>query len=78
MFLPFGSGPRTCIGNHFAMLEAVIVLATLTQHLRFRTGGRPRMMPSITLRPIGAVPGTVARRDGRVEAARDTAEALRP
>ena len=56
-FLPFGAGPRICIGASFAMQEAVIILATLLAKLRFtRVAGRdptPRMI--LTLRPQGGV-----------------------
>lgn len=34
-YVPFGGGMRQCIGNHFAMMEAVLVIATLAQHFRF-------------------------------------------
>lgn len=34
-YLPFGGGPRSCIGDHFAMTEAVIALVALVQRLRF-------------------------------------------
>jgi cytochrome P450 len=52
-FVPFNSGPRVCIGASFAMLELIIVLATLLQHLRFSaipdTARAPELR--ISLRP---------------------------
>ncbi|MCE5288126.1 MAG: cytochrome P450 [Nocardiaceae bacterium] len=36
-FLPFGGGPRTCIGDHFAMLEATLALATLVRTATFES-----------------------------------------
>ncbi len=52
-FYPFGGGPRGCIGNHFAMMEFVLVLATLVQRVKLTPvePGRPSLTPSITLRP---------------------------
>jgi len=42
-YFPFGGGPRICIGNHFAMMEAVLVLATLIREYRFE------LLPNQTL-----------------------------
>ncbi|MEO0565695.1 MAG: cytochrome P450, partial [Chloroflexota bacterium] len=52
-YLPFGGGPRVCIGNSFAMMEMVLVLTTLLQHYRFELapGQDVQAMPSVTLRP---------------------------
>ena len=56
-FLPFGGGPRICIGANFALQEAAIILGTLLARFRFDTvPGRvpyPRMI--LTLRPQGGV-----------------------
>ncbi len=56
-YLPFGAGPRVCIGSHFAMLEAAIALATLLAAVRLEPIARaePRTDPLVTLRPRGAL-----------------------
>ncbi|OWU83229.1 cytochrome P450 [Oceanicola sp. 22II-s10i] len=56
-YLPFGDGPRICIGASFAIQEAVIILATLLARFRFRTvpGRTPDPVMIITLRPEGGV-----------------------
>lgn len=56
-YLPFGDGPRICIGASFALQEAVIVLATLLSRFRFSLvpGKQPRPVMILTLRPEGGV-----------------------
>jgi cytochrome P450 len=56
-YLPFGDGPRVCIGARFALQEAVIILATLLARFRFRAvrGKAPVPTLVITLRPEGGV-----------------------
>jgi cytochrome P450 len=52
-YFPFGGGPRVCIGNHFATLEAALILATLCQRFRLdvEAGQSLAFSPSVTLRP---------------------------
>jgi cytochrome P450 len=56
-YLPFGDGPRICIGASFALQEAVIILATLLGRFRFTSvkGVDPDPVMIITLRPEGGV-----------------------
>lgn len=56
-YLPFGDGPRICIGASFALQEAVIILATLLSRFRFTPvrGRDPKPVMIITLRPQGGV-----------------------
>jgi cytochrome P450 len=60
-YFPFGGGPRVCIGNHFAMMEAALMLATILQRYRIELlpGQRLELKPSVTLRQRG--PGLRAR-----------------
>jgi len=62
-YLPFGGGPRICIGNHFALMEGQLILASLAQRLRFvPLDDRPVVPePLVTLRPKGGLPMRVAR-----------------
>ncbi len=52
-YIPFGAGPRICIGMAFAMTEAVLILATIAQRYRLRLKAGHPVEPQglITLRP---------------------------
>ena len=67
-YLPFGAGPRICIGASFAMLEAVAILATVLQIVRLSLppGFEPSPRLRITLRPHGGLPMQFARREWQV------------
>lgn len=56
-YLPFGDGPRVCIGQSFAMQEAVIILASLLARFRFVPAWDhpPKPVMLLTLRPEGGV-----------------------
>ncbi len=56
-YLPFGDGPRVCIGANFAINEAVIILSTLLKNFRFKpvSGRVPSPKMILTLRPEGGV-----------------------
>ena len=64
VYIPFGAGPRQCIGNHFAMIEMQLVVATLAQRfsLRLVPGHRVEPHAMITLRPRFGMPMYIERR----------------
>jgi cytochrome P450 len=53
LYLPFGAGPRACVGANFAMMQAQIILMTLLARFRFEPGPDPLPVPtmSMTVRP---------------------------
>ncbi len=58
VYIPFGGGPRLCIGNHFAMIEGVLILAAVTRRFRLELDeSKPvKVDPLVTLRPHHGLP----------------------
>jgi cytochrome P450 len=56
-YFPFGGGPRVCIGNSFATMEAVLALATISQKFQLTTAPGYYVVPwpAITLYPKGGM-----------------------
>ncbi|HET6377556.1 MAG TPA: cytochrome P450 [Methylocella sp.] len=65
VYLPFGAGPRVCIGASFSMQEAVIILAHIARAFTFELKKGHKIMPvqRITLRPKDGMPMIVRRRE---------------
>ncbi|MFC6050813.1 cytochrome P450, partial [Methylobacterium hispanicum] len=66
-YLPFGAGPRVCIGMGLALTECLVVLATLLPAFRFvpTRPGMPANQFRVTLRPKGGMKMKVVPRDVR-------------
>lgn len=66
-FAPFSAGPRQCIGEGYAWMEGVLVMATLAQQwqLRLAPGQRVEMQQILTLRPRSGLPMALHRRAGQ-------------
>lgn len=64
-WIPFGAGPRGCVGSAFAMIEAPLVLSTLLRRWRFVPIQDPpiELQPAITLRPRHGIRMRIERRD---------------
>jgi cytochrome P450 len=78
-YFPFGGGPRICIGNTFAIMEATLLLATIAQRFQLRTvTGHPVIpSPSFTLRPKHGLVMTLAARSEAANSNRSFLTALR-
>jgi cytochrome P450 len=63
-YYPFGGGPRICVGNSFALMEAAIILAAVGQRYRFTLDPEAviEIKPQITLMPAYDIPATLERR----------------
>jgi len=63
-YMPFGAGPRICVGAAFATMEAVMALATLVRgyDVQIPEDCYPRPFMTVTLRPEGGVPARLVRR----------------
>ena len=70
-YLPFGAGPRVCIGASFSLQEAVIILAHIMRSFSFELKKNYKVLPvqRITLRPKGGLPMILRRRGNRFSAA---------
>ena len=63
-YLPFGGGPRLCVGNQFALTELQLVVIQLVRRYRLTLTSEavPTLNPLVTLRPAGALPLRFGRR----------------
>lgn len=70
-YIPFGGGPRICIGNNFAIMEARLILATILQRYQLRVvpGHKVEVVPLLTLCPANGMPMQISQRVQELELA---------
>jgi cytochrome P450 len=61
-FIPFGTGPRVCIGSHFALTEMTLIAATMLQNFSFRSAHLSKQKFDVLLSPEGGMPLQLVRR----------------
>ena len=77
-YMPFGGGPRVCVGNAFAQMEANLLLATIAQRYSLTLTPGQVVIPDarITMYPRDGLPMIVEKRDVMVESPVNQAEAI--
>jgi len=60
--MPFGTGERICIGNHFALMESQLLLSMIIQHfdLQLLNTDEAEIEMAVTLKPKGGIPAKLA------------------
>ncbi|GHJ17414.1 cytochrome P450 [Micromonospora sp. AKA38] len=64
-YIPFGAGPRFCVGNHLGLMEAAFVLSMLVRELRLTKVATHQVVPEpmLSLRMRGGMPMTISSAD---------------